>query len=150
MSKRGDPVKWKGIVVGAAVLAIAILAGALTVALRSDGARSNGSGTRASVTTADPFVAGAVKQALTTSTVARSPRPAPLCQGNADESDATGDDRSNTRPAKGACPVAQDNQAGDSNSDQGGDNQAGDTGSDNQAGDTGSDNQAGDGKSSGD
>jgi hypothetical protein len=125
----------------------AVLAGALIFTL---GSRQSSTYQVITTTATDSSPVGLVQQVTTGSPVRQRTRSAPACQSNnGDNSDPTGSDSSGVRrtrtcPANGQSAGAQDNQAGDSNSDQSGDNQAGDRGGDNQAGDRGSDNQAGD------
>jgi hypothetical protein len=131
--------KWGVIAAGAAV--VALVAGALLLTL--GGSRKV---TTYDVITTTDSARVPVKPVVPVKQVAnKAPASAPACRGGAgDESDPTGDDRSSVRRTRRSCPGARDDQAGDSNSDQGGDNQAGDRGGDNQAGDRGSDDQAGD------
>lgn len=138
--------KWGVIAAGAAL--VALVAGALLLTLGG----SRKVTTYDVITTTDSSAGAPVKPVVPVKQVAnKAPASAPACQGRAgDESDPTGDDRSSVRRTSRACRTAveggsaRDDQAGDGNSDQSGDNQAGDRGSDNQAGDRGSDDQAGD------
>jgi hypothetical protein len=144
-------VKW-GLIAAAAGAVAAVLAGALIFTL---GSRESSTYQVITTTATDSSPVGLVQQVTTASPVRQRTPSAPACQSNnGDNSDPTGSDSSGVRrtrtcPANGQSAGAQDNQAGDSNSDQSGDNQAGDRGGDNQAGDNqagdrGSDNQAGD------
>ena len=108
--------KWGAVAAGAAV--VALLVGGLALAL------SNGKSNPPRIVTST--VSADIQVPAPKQDHAASHR-----GGAADESDPTGDDRSDE---------GSDNQAGD----RGGDNQAGDRGGDNQAGDRGGDNQAGD------
>jgi hypothetical protein len=134
--------KWAAIGLGASLLALAV--GALALATRG------GEQATRIVTTTEasaplgvqiPFAPAQPSRPASPSTKrARSranlSRP---CQGNRnDESDPTGDDRSNARHC--SSNGTGDNQAGDNRRDQAGDDQAGDT----EAGDNAGDNQAGD------
>jgi len=108
--------KWGAVAAGAAV--VALLAGGLTLAF------SNGKNNAPRIVTST--VSANIQAPATKQDQAASQH-----GGAADESDPTGDDRSE---------AGSDNQAGD----RGGDDQAGDRGGDNQAGDKGGDNRAGD------
>lgn len=133
--------KWG--LIAATAAAVALLAGALVLTLGSSSERSAHQATTTSLSPVD------VARQVTGTRPAPKRRPsARACQGDAgDSSDPTGDDRSPVRRSARACSTTRrsnDDQAGDTSSDQGGDNQAGDRGGDNQAGDRGSDDQAGD------
>jgi hypothetical protein len=134
--------KWVAIGLGAFLLALAVSALALTT-------RGGGQSTRISTTTAAPSPIGAL---IPVAPLQPSPPVSPTkkrarsgasvskkCQSNGgDESDPSGDDRSNARNCRSNS--SGDKQAGDNQRDQAGDEQAGD----NESGDNAGDNQAGD------
>jgi hypothetical protein len=133
---------WAAIGLGAFLLALAVGALALTT-------RGGGQSTRIATTTVASTPVDALIPVQTTqpskpvspaSKPARSRASLPKkCRsGSGDESDSTGDDRSNARTCRSSSPG--DNQAGDNQRDQVGDDQAGD----NESGDNAGDNQAGD------
>jgi hypothetical protein len=134
--------KWAAIGLGASLLALAVGALALTT-------RGGGQSTRIAATTLESAPVGvqipvapaqptqpassATKRARSGANVSKR------CQSGAgDESDPTGDDRSNARSCRSGS--SGDNQAGDNQRDQAGDDQAGD----NESGGNAGDNQAGD------
>jgi hypothetical protein len=134
--------KWAAIGLGASLLALAVGVLALTT-------RGGEQSTRSATTTAAPSPIDALIPVATaqpsrpaspaTKRARSGASPSKTCRSNTgDESDPTGDDRSNARN----CPSNRsgDDQAGDNRRDQGGDDQAGDT----ESGDNGRDNQAGD------
>jgi hypothetical protein len=134
--------KWVAIGLGASLLALAVGALALTT-------RGGGQSTRIATTTVESAPVG-VQIPVLTPQPSRAVSPATkrarsgasrskTCQSNGgDESDPSGDDRSNARNCRSSS--SGDNQAGDNQRDQAGDNQAGD----NESGDGAGDNQAGD------
>lgn len=138
--------KWAAIGLGASLLALAVGALALTT-------RGGGQSTRIATTTVSSAPLGVqipVAPAQPTRPVSSAKKRAQSranlskpCQSNAgDESDPTGDDRSNARSCRSRS--SGDNQAGDNRRDQAGDNQASDNESgagDNQAGDNAGGNQ---------
>jgi hypothetical protein len=128
--------KWAAIGLGASLLALAVGALALTT-------RGGEQSTRNATTTLEsvpvgvqiPLLTPQPSQQKSATKPARSrAKLAKPCRSHADdESDATGDDRSNTRNCRS-------NRSGDNRRDQAGDDQAGD----NDSGDSAGDNQAGD------
>jgi hypothetical protein len=134
--------KWAAIGLGASLLALAVGALALTTRggehttrIATTTEASSPTAALIPVVTAQPSrpVSPATKRARSRANLSRP------CRGNRnDESDPTGDDRSNVRHC--SSNGTGDNQAGDNHRDQAGDDQAGDT----EAGDNAGDNQAGD------
>jgi hypothetical protein len=134
--------KWAAIGLGALLLALVVGALALTT-------RGDGQSTRIATTTVEaaPFgvqIPAAPAQPIRpVSSATKRARPRknlskPCHSNGGDESDPTGDDRSNARNCR--SNRSGDNQAGDNRRDQAGDEQAGDS----ESGDGAGDNQAGD------
>ena len=132
--------KWAAIWLGASLLALAV--GALAITTRGGGqstriatttVESAPLGVQIPVAPAQPTrpVSSATKRARSRANV-----PKPCQSDRGDESDPTGDDRSNARNCRSSS--SGDNQAGD---EQAGDNESGDSADDNQAGDHADGNQ---------
>jgi hypothetical protein len=117
--------KWVAMVLG--LLVLALVAGVVALTMRGDG-----QGVRAAVTSPRTAVVDPLKRVLTTEGSSLLGANGRCRRESAEDSDASGDDRSNRAHTTKPCRAdreddnAGDNETGDDRSDESGDDQAGD------------------------